>query len=246
LEEERATVPLTRLILATCERVKEDIIEHLGIRANRIHVVHLGIDAELFRPITREERIAIRSQRGWDQSDPILIFVGALGDDRKGFDTLFDAWEILCRDPAWDGHLAVVGQGAGLLDWKKKAIKRGLEKRIEFLGFLKGLPSVLAACDALVLPSRYEGYSLVAQEALCCGLPAFISRSAGIADRYPPDLQRLLIPDPDDPEDLAQRLRSWRCDMELYKTGVSTFAEKLRAHTWEIMAERILAIIARD
>lgn len=243
LGEERAIVPLARLILATCERVKRDIIELLGIRADRIHVVHLGIDAELFRPITPQERIAIRSERGWDQSKPVLMFIGALGDDRKGFDTLFAAWEILCRDPEWDGHLAVVGQGAGLPDWKKKTARSGLDNRIEFLGFVKGLPSALAACDALVLPSRYEGYSLVTQEALCCGLPAFVSRSAGIADRYPAELQRLIIPDPNDPEDLAHRLRLWRCDMEQYKMTVSSFSAELRAHTWEVMAEQILEVI---
>ena len=43
-------------------------------------------------------------------------------------------------------------------------------------------PAVLAACDALVSPTRYEAYGLAVHEALARGLPALVSRSAGIAD----------------------------------------------------------------
>ena len=57
---------------------------------------------------------------------------------------------------------------------------------------------MLWGCDALVLPSRYEGYGRPVQEALCCGLPALVSRASGIAEQYPAELADLIIPDAED------------------------------------------------
>ncbi|MEO6812053.1 MAG: glycosyltransferase family 4 protein, partial [Isosphaeraceae bacterium] len=149
----------------------------------------------------------------------------------------------LCRDPAWDADLVVVGRGAEVPAWQARARSAGLTDRIEFLGFVRDLPDLYRACDAHCLPSRYEGYSLVTQEALACGLPAFVTRTAGIAGRYPDSLADFLIPDPDDAADLADRLRRWRSQMDTYRALASPFGQALRDHTWDHMAEQIAALI---
>jgi glycosyltransferase involved in cell wall biosynthesis len=118
-----------------------------------------------------------------------------------------------------------------------------LAERIRFLGFVPDLPAVLAACDAHALPSRYEGYSLATLEALCCGLPALVTTSAGIAERYPAALGELLIPDPEDVGGLAERLRQWHARRDEFRRAVAEFARVLRAHTWDQMAREMAAII---
>jgi glycosyltransferase involved in cell wall biosynthesis len=90
----------------------------------------------------------------------------------------------------------------------------------------------LAACDLLVSPTRYEAYGLNVQEALCCGLPALVSASAGVAERYPAELRGLLVPDPDDAAELAARLRAWRAWRAAYRAQVAPFGQALRARTW--------------
>ena len=169
--------------------------------------------------------------------------MGALGDLRKGFDTLYHAWAELCRGPGWDARLVVVGAGAELPAWRQRAADAGLGSRIEFLGFRRDVPDIMKAIDAHVLPSRYEGYSLVTQEALCCGAPAFISRAAGISERYPESLEDLIIPDPDDAHDLAQRLSRWRDTRETLRPAVAAFSEHVRSTTWDDMAARFVAIV---
>jgi glycosyltransferase involved in cell wall biosynthesis len=174
----------------------------------------------------------------------MFAFVGALGDRRKGFDTLFETWKTLCRDSGWDADLVVVGTGAELPAWKERAVAAGMDSRIRFLGFRRDVPDIFRACDAHVIPTRYEPYSLVTQEALCCGLPALITQTAGIAERFPVALQDWLIPDPDDVVDLASRIRRCRDQATQLAPDLAAFSEQLRAWTWDQMAEQFTDIVA--
>jgi len=242
---DRAALRKARLTITTCERNKRDLVEWLGLPPDRIAVVYLGTDPDLFYPATPEERAATRAAFDLPADRPVLAFVGALGEDRrKGFDTLFEAWKQLCREPSWDADLVVVGRGGEEPAWQSRAAESGLASRIRFLGFRRDLPALLRACDAHVLPSRYEGYSLATQEAFCCGLPAFVTDTAGIAERYPAALRPLLIPDPNDANDLAARLRTWRSDTARFAPAVAALSAEFRAHTWDQMAAEFAGLMA--
>ena len=251
LTAERKIVPRARLAITDTERMKRDLIERLGSPLERVHAIYLGIDPIVFRPPTVDERVAARhtlGAGGGQSARPLVAFVGALGDSRKGFDTLFSAWATLCAEPAWDADLAVVAMGTELARWRKRADSAGLASRVRFLGFDRGetfVARVLWGCDALVLPSRYEGYGRPVQEALCCGVPALVSRASGIAEQYPPELADLIIPDPEDVADLAARLRRWRTAATAWREQIRPFAEALRHHTWRRMAEQIVELAER-
>ena len=246
IAQERAIVPKARLIITTCDKNRRNIVNRLGVAAARIEVVYYGVDAEVFHPIDDKRRVELRRRLDLPIDRPIAAFVGALGDRRKGFDTLFAAWTALCRDPAWPVLLLVVGKGAELPLWRKRAVAAGLTERVRFLGFRRDAADIFRACDAHVLPSRYEGYSLVTQEALACGLPAMVSRASGIAERYPSDLNDLLIDDPENPEELVERLRRWHLGRDDYRAAVSALSETLRGHSWDDMAAAIVARVERD
>jgi glycosyltransferase involved in cell wall biosynthesis len=190
-----------------------------------------------------ERRRRLRTQ--FDLADrPQLAFVGALGDRRKGFDTLFAAWASLCRDPRWDGDLIVVGRGAELELWRRRARDENMQNRIRFLGFRSDVPDLLAACDGLVAPTRYEAYGLGVQEALCTGLPALVSAHAGVAERYPSSLAELLLHHPEDARELETSLRNWRAHHERLRDAVRDLSGQLRTRTWQVMAEEVRALMA--
>jgi glycosyltransferase involved in cell wall biosynthesis len=236
-------LPKARQLVTTCRRNKQELLDLWDFPEERVRVIYLGTDPDLFRPANPDEIRQTRSQWGWSSNRPYVAFVGALGNRRKGFDTLFQAWARLCQDRAWDADLVVVGRGSELPTWQAKARQGGLGERIHFLGFVKNLPALLAACDAHVLPSRYEGYSLATQEALCCGVPALVTATAGIAERYPATLQDLLIPDPEDVDGVASRLRNWHAHRENYRLATLDFSHVLRAHTWNHMAAEFAALL---
>jgi len=240
---ERVTLARSGTIICNSQRTRRDVLEKLQLPEGRVKVVYYGTDGKCFAPVSAAERAHLRAVLAWPESQPCLAFIGALGDRRKGFDTVFAAWQQLCAEPAWDANLVVIGSGAELPAWQASAARCGLASRIRFLGFRADVPDVLKACDALLAPTRYEAYGLGVQEALCCALPAFVSAAAGVAERYPPELRDLLLPDPDDVADLVARLRAWRAEPDRYHTALLRLSERLRSYTWDDMAERMVELV---
>jgi glycosyltransferase involved in cell wall biosynthesis len=246
LRDERATVRGARVTVSNSELTQRHAVDLLGANADSAYFVHYGTDPGRFHPPSADERAEARRALGWTDPDaPVVCFVGALGDRRKGFDTLFDAWLRLRADASWDASLAVVGAGGELEAWRRRAAEAGLADRIHFLGFQPDVRRVLWAADALVAPTRYEAFGLAVQEALCCGLPALVSADAGVAERLPAAMHDLLIRDPDDAAELAARLRAWRGSIHIHHDAALALSEELRSRTWDDMA-RLMATIVEE
>ncbi|WP_244224916.1 glycosyltransferase family 4 protein [Corallococcus sicarius] len=240
LRREQQALRRARIIIANSERTRQDLLAATGAEPSRVHVVYLGGDPTRFASTSPVLRREARASLGWSGERRVALFVGALGDQRKGFDTLFHAWVQLCARSAWDVDLCVVGTGAQRETWEREARLRGLEGRIRFLGFRGDVPRLLAAADLLVAPTRYEPYGLGVHEALCVGIPAMVSRSAGVAERYPPELQGLLLEAPDDVGALVRRLEDWRSHGADWAPAVAEVSSRLRAWTWDAMAEALV------
>ncbi len=243
LAAEQRALHDAQVVVCNSRRTCEDVIARAGVEPSRAHVVYYGCDPVRFSAVGAAERAAAKATLKSSPDRPLVGFVGALGDRRKGFDTLFQAWVQLCRRRTWDADLIVVGFGAELPDWQRRAREAGLHDRIRFTGERHDMPDVFAAMDALVHPARYEAYGLSVHEALCRGVPALVSALAGVAEQYPQTLSELLIDDPDDPAELVDRLSKWRCDSERFQSLVVPLSEKLRARTWDHMACEIAALV---
>jgi glycosyltransferase involved in cell wall biosynthesis len=240
--DEKRILPATRLLIANSERTWRDLIERVGVGQSRVHRVYLDVNDD-WKSITPERRLKVRAEYEIRSERPLIIFVGAMGyDARKGYDTLWASWQALCADPVWDGELIVAGDGRALPKWRKAAADAGLAARTRMIGFADNVPELLAAADLLVSPVRYESYGLNVQEALVYGVPAIVSKAAGIAERYPAELRELLLTNPEDAEELASRIRNWRGRIEEFKRLTLPLGERLRAYTWNDMAAQIVGI----
>ena len=239
---ERSALVRAGVIIANSARTRSDLIEYLEVEPGRVHVVYPGADPKLCLA-TPTRRAAARAWLAKSAAKPLVSFVGALGyDSNKGFDTLFAAWRNLCALPDWDADLMVAGAGRALDLWRREINAAGLEQRITLLGFTNRIPDVLAATDLLVSPVRYESYGLNVQEAIYCGVPAMVSETAGVAERYPANLRELLIGDPEDVDGLTRKLLQWHPEMDRWKERVRNFGNTLRSHTLHRMAGQIVGI----
>jgi glycosyltransferase involved in cell wall biosynthesis len=241
LAEERQAYHHATLVIANSRRTRDDLVRCVGIDEARIRVVYYGSDPDTFHPASPRERETLRERLSLPSDRAVALFIGAMGDRRKGFDTVFAAWELLRRERREMPLLLAVGVGSDVPRWQRRARRDGLGEHVRFLGFRRDVPDLLRAADLLVAPTRYEAYGLAVHEALCCGLPAITSAASGVAERYPPALQHLLLENVNSPPLLADRVRATLGAGEGVAAPWLALAQQLRGGTWAKMAGEILS-----
>lgn len=109
-----------------------------------------------------------------------LIFVGQC-IARKGVDILLKALKPLS---GLDWFLTIIGEGPLKTGWARLAEKSGLSSKVNFLPAMKHSDAmhILAKSDLLVLPSRFDGWGAVVNEALMLGVPVICSDRCGAKD----------------------------------------------------------------
>jgi glycosyltransferase involved in cell wall biosynthesis len=237
---ERRVIPTARIVIANSELTQGHLIDRLGVPADRVHTIYLGSDPGWTTP-SRAERTAAREWLGIHDMRPLVAFVGALGrDKRKGFDTLWSAWTQLCREADWDATLVIAGAGSEGDTLQAAAREAGLADRIRVIGYTDRIRDLLGAVDLLVSPARYESYGLNVQEALCRGVPAIVSRGAGVAERYTADVDDMLLDHPDDVRALVRKMRAWRRNVDGWRARVAPLGRSLAGYSWNDMASRFV------
>ena len=121
-------------------------------------------------PLTQKQSV--------DQID--LLFLGQL-IPRKGLDLLLLS---LAGQQARPWYLRIAGMGSHRQAYHQLAEQLGIAARVEWLGPVPNhqVPSLLTAADCLILPSRYDGWGAVVNEALLAGTPALVSDACGASE----------------------------------------------------------------
>jgi glycosyltransferase involved in cell wall biosynthesis len=171
------SVRRARLVIVPSRFVHDRVVARLGLAADRIRVIPLGLDHERFRPSGDErERYLVYPARAWPH---------------KNHARLFEAFRLLRHERP---ELRLVLTGGGRLP----AVPDGAEAR----GRVDDdeLADLYRRAAALVFPSLYEGFGLPPLEAMACGCPVAASR-AGSLPEVCGDAARLF--DPHSPEEIA-------------------------------------------
>lgn len=133
---------------------------------------------------------------------PRLLYVGRLSRE-KGVDVAIAALPaVLERAPG--ARLRIAGEGPSSRDLRDLVEEYGLAGRVEFLGAVArdAVRDLMADSSIVVVPSRSEGFSLVALEAAQAGRPVVAARVGGIPEVVVDGETGLLVP-PEEPAALA-------------------------------------------
>jgi glycosyltransferase involved in cell wall biosynthesis len=232
MRDERRALRRARLIVSNSGRTTIDLVERLGVDKKRVVTLFLGVDAERFCPPSDQQREAFRREMGWQPDEKVVAFVGAASDRRKGLDRLMAAWRKLEGENIW--RLVTVGANGPLIC-----------ERVQWLGFRPDIENVLAGCDLVAAPSRYESYGLGVHEALCLGTPAMVARAAGVAEQYSEALRPLLLENVEDAGEIARRLRHWAANRESYRAATLALSTALRRRDWNAMAKEFIDLVEK-
>ncbi len=210
----------------------------------KIEIIPPGVELSRFYPIPEDEA---KEYVGLRPCDQMLLFVGRI-EPLKGIDTLMKAIAIM-RGQGVDVCLAVIG---GETDTsleceneemvRLKAIREeiGLADLVAFLGKRSQdtLPYYYSAADAVVVPSHYESFGMVALEALACGAPVVASEVGGLAYLIQDGVTGFTVPS-DDPQALAEKLTVLLKDRDLREQMCKNAVEFVQNYSWRKIAARV-------
>lgn len=194
-------------VTAVSEAVRLHLLAH-GFSSDRVLALPNGIDIET---IARAEPVS-RGRLGLPEDARVLLFVGRL-TRQKGLDILLNAFSMVAAE-APEAQLLVAGDGEDRRELEDLAEWLGLGRRVHFLGRRDDVPGLLKAAEACVLPSRWEGLSLVLLEAMAAGRPIVATRVEGHQEVLTEGRTGLLV-EPQSPDALASALRRLLADAPL-------------------------------
>ncbi len=189
--------------IAVARATKADWVRRTHVPADRVVVIHNGIDPDKFR--RRQSREAARAALGLPAD---ALVVGGLGrlDEAKGFTYLIAAAARLAPEfPTLT--VAVAGDGPLRKELEAEAARLGAAARVRFLGFQSDVQRVLDALDVFALPSLCEALPYALLEAMAAELPAVGAAVGGVPEVIVEGGTGFVVP-PRDPDRLAAALRA--------------------------------------
>lgn len=225
-------------ILSVSEATRHDLIDMLGVPANRISVQPHGVEAQ-YQPLPPKQIAAASDRLGIPTS--CVLFVGTL-EPRKNIPALLDAYATLPADLRAAHPLLLVGRPGWLVD----DILRGIE-HLRASGHTiihradiadTDLPAVYNLAATLVLPSFYEGFGMPSLEAMACGTPVIVSDNSALPEVVG---DAGLLIDAGDPATLTDALQRALTDDGWRSTARRRGLERARLFTWERSAQIALA-----
>jgi glycosyltransferase involved in cell wall biosynthesis len=154
------------------------LMRSLGIPEQRIALTPYVVNNDWWIEKSNQASRSEFRQR-WNIPEPavVVVFSAKLQAWKRPADVL----RAFARLPASDAYLIFAGEGPLRAELESEAKSLGVADRTRFLGFVNqtGLPDVYSASDILVLPSEYEPFGVVVNEAMLCGCCPVVSDRVG-------------------------------------------------------------------
>jgi glycosyltransferase involved in cell wall biosynthesis len=215
------------------ESTKEDLVKR-GIPPDDIFVIKCGIDQALYRVDPQVKK----------ETDPTVIYLGRL-KKYKSIDHLLAGFSlVLGKIP--EAQLVIVGEGdykGHLMDFAKKL---GLEKKVEFTGYVDKYEKVkrLQKSWVAVYPSLKEGWGLTNIEANACGTPVIASNVPGLKDSVI-DGQTGLLFEYGNVQELSECMVKILSDKEHRETLIRGGISWARSFNWDEVAEKTFELMEK-
>jgi glycosyltransferase involved in cell wall biosynthesis len=233
-----------RHILADSESTRRDLVELMDVSSERINVLYPGVESR-FRPIKDAELLSTIRAR-YALPERFILGLSTL-QPRKNFDGLIKSFHRLLQTrrskPETENLHLVIGGAKGWMYEDILALVKHLqlEGRVHFAGFVadQDLPTLYSLALAFAFPSWYEGFGLPVLEAMACGTPVVAADNSSLPEVVG---QAGIMVGAGDTDALSDALGRLVCNDSLRSRLVAAGHEQASRFTWEVAAERLLAV----
>ncbi|MBM3979416.1 MAG: glycosyltransferase family 4 protein [Planctomycetes bacterium] len=200
LERKQYLGPNRPIVVVNSLMVRKHFEQYYGVPPEAVRVVRSAIDPMRFAAEDRLKRRHEERNRWMVFPEETVGLFVAINYRLKGLSPLLNALALVPRDRPF--KLVIVGHPK-YERYENQAEKLGVGDRVRFLGHRDDPRDCYFAADFLVHPTFYDPCSLVALEALACGLPVVTSRYNGASELLSPPSDGFVLNDPHDAPALA-------------------------------------------
>lgn len=165
--------------IAISEAIRQLMITVEGAAPGKIVTIPYGLDLSAVQ-VGEGARAVVRQELGLPVQAPVLGSVCRLVEQKGLSDGLRAFWQA--SREATDAHYVIVGDGPLRAPLEAEAEGYGVRHRVHFLGWRDDAQAIMAAFDALVVPSHWEGFGLVTLEAMAVRLPLIVTNVSALPE----------------------------------------------------------------
>jgi len=231
--------PKLDAIVAISDNIRQVLISD-GIAADRIHLIHSGVDIHRFEDAFVPDDFRAR----WGIPEKALI-VGTIAAlvGHKDYPNFIQAAALaIAQNPLL--YFIAVGSGEKMHQIKALARDLGIMGNITFTGAQKEVGSLMKAFDIFVLASKKEGLGTSVLDAMSVGKPVIGSRAGGIPEMII-DSENGLLVDKQNPQQLAEAILRLAQDQKLRDQLGSAARERVKLFSREEMIRKNLELYQR-
>jgi len=227
-------------VIVTSNSMKWEIQGHFHLPPEKIDVIPNAIDVTKYqRNVDRE---SVKRRYGVEPYEKLVLFIGRLVP-QKGVEYLIRAVPLILQHNNV-AKFIITGDGWSRNYLESLARSTGCSDRIRFLGFVSDseLVELTMSADALVIPSIYEPFGIVALEGMAAGVPVVAVNVGGLAEIVEHDRTGVLVY-PRNPESIAWGVNRVLSDPGYSQWLIQNAKRKVReAYSWEAVAKRTIEV----
>jgi glycosyltransferase involved in cell wall biosynthesis len=237
----RTNARLAVHMTAISESTKRDIVRLYGVPEERVTVVLLAVEHDVFRPASPPEKDALR--RELRLPDRFVLGLGPFGA-RKNFEPVLEAY-ARWKDRFPGLGLVFVGRAS---PYRRRLEETARNKGLTGVVFIEEVPDrrrlagLYSLADVMVYPSLYEGFGLPVLEAMACGCPVAASRSTSIPEVLGEAGFLFAL---DDQAGMSEKVEALLSNAGLRAEMISKGLDRAARFTWEATARQTLALYER-
>lgn len=231
-------------IVVPSEATRADLLELYSVDAERVTVIHHGVDHDRIKPAPEEE--VARARERFGLRGRYVLFLGGL-EPRKNLPRLVRAFARAEVDPT----LVIAGasvswnpEGRDELGSALDALPSTTRQRVILTGYLdtRDKAALLTGAEALVFPSLYEGFGFPLLEAMACGTPILTSNVSSLPEVAG---EAALLVDPLDEGAIADGMGRLLSDAAYRHRLVEAGRRRLERFSWDGSARKHAEVLRR-